>query len=58
MLTLIRGTDIGFDKIRPETGGVNFKNILCTMLPSSGRDFMQSLFSLLIYLVVIRTLMA
>ena len=58
MLTLTWGTDILFDKIRPETGGINLKNSLCTMPPSSGRDFMQSLSSFLIYLVVIRTLMA
>ena len=58
MLTLTRGTDILFDKSRPETKGMNLKNTLCTKPSSLGRDFMQSLSSFLISLVVIRTLMA
>ena len=31
MLTLTCGTDILFDKLSPETGGMNLKNTLCTM---------------------------
>ena len=45
MLTLTRGTDILFDKSRPETKGMNLKNTLCTKPSSLGRDFMQSLSS-------------
>ena len=58
MLTLTWGTDILFDKFRSETGGLNLKNTLCTMPSSLGWDFMQSLSSFLISLVVIRTLMS
>ena len=36
MLTLTRGTDILFDKLRAETEGVNLKNNLCAMPPSFG----------------------
>ena len=31
MLTLTWVTDILFDKLSPETGGMNLKNTLCTM---------------------------
>ena len=58
MLTLTWGTDILFDKSRPETRGMNLKNALCTRPSSLAGDFMQSLSSFLMSLVVIRTLMA
>ena len=55
MLTLTWGADILFYEFRPETGGggggggggMNLKNTLCTMPPSLGGDFMQSLSSFL-----------
>ena len=55
MLTLTWGTGILFDKLRPENRVMNLKNTLSTAPPSLGRDFMQSLSSFLISLVVIRT---
>ena len=55
MLTLTWGTGILFDKLRPENRVMNLKNILSTVPPSLGRDFMQNLSSFLISLVAIRT---
>ena len=55
MLTLIWGTGILFEKLRPENRVMNLKNTLSTVSPSLGRDFMQSLSSFLISLVVIHT---
>ena len=55
MLTLTWGTGILFEKLRPENRVMNLKNTLSTVSPSLGRDFMQSLSSFLISLVVIHT---
>ena len=52
MLTLTWGTHILFDKLRPETRVMNLKNTLCTMPTSLNGDFMQSLCSFLISLVL------
>ena len=57
MLDLAWSTDILFYELRPEKGGMNLKNTLCTMFLSLGGDFMLSLSSFLMYLAVIRTFM-
>ena len=57
MLTLTWVTDILFDKLSPENGGMNLKKNLRSMPHSLGGDFMQSLSSFLTSLLAIRTLM-
>ena len=34
---------LNFPYVDPETGGMNLKNTLCTIPPSLGGDFMESL---------------
>ena len=56
MLTLTWGIDILLRKLTSESKGMNLENALCTLSLGRG-DFMQSVSSFLISLVVIRKLM-